>query len=173
MLSAHGGVAVMTDPTYSPSGLGDVGRVRVLDLRAAVSVVQQPVSQAAPLGGTASFTFSVTTSTPPAFLWRRNGVPIADGPSGTGSSYSGATSATLQVVGVASADQFAGFDCVVTNGLGWPTSSTAYLAVQTGGGAGCRADLGQGGGLPGADGQLNNNDFIVFIEYFLSYTGCP
>ncbi len=30
------------------------------------------------------------------------------------------------------------------------------------------ADLGAQGGVPGADGQLDNNDFIVFIEYFFT-----
>lgn len=32
----------------------------------------------------------------------------------------------------------------------------------------CPADLGRQGGLPGADGALDNNDFIVFIDYFFS-----
>jgi hypothetical protein len=30
------------------------------------------------------------------------------------------------------------------------------------------ADIGRQGGLPGADGQLNNNDFVVFIDYFFA-----
>jgi hypothetical protein len=29
-----------------------------------------------------------------------------------------------------------------------------------------QADVGQQGGVPGSDGQLNNNDFVVFINYF-------
>ncbi len=32
----------------------------------------------------------------------------------------------------------------------------------------CAADLGTTGGVPGQDGQLNNNDFIVFIDYFFA-----
>jgi hypothetical protein len=32
----------------------------------------------------------------------------------------------------------------------------------------CRADLGQEGGAPGGDGILDNNDFVVFIDYFFS-----
>jgi len=32
----------------------------------------------------------------------------------------------------------------------------------------CAADLGGPGGQPGADGTLNNNDFIAFIELFFS-----
>ncbi len=32
----------------------------------------------------------------------------------------------------------------------------------------CPPDLGRQGGLPGADGLLNNNDFIVFIDFFFN-----
>jgi hypothetical protein len=30
----------------------------------------------------------------------------------------------------------------------------------------CAADLGMQGGVPGSDALLDNNDFIVFIDYF-------
>jgi hypothetical protein len=33
----------------------------------------------------------------------------------------------------------------------------------------CPADLGGQGGLPGADGHLDNNDFVVFIDYFFNH----
>jgi probable HAF family extracellular repeat protein len=39
----------------------------------------------------------------------------------------------------------------------------AWLATLP---AGCAADVGSQGGVAGADGLLNNNDFIVFINYF-------
>ncbi len=32
----------------------------------------------------------------------------------------------------------------------------------------CAADIGIAGGVPGQDGQLDNNDFIVFIDYFFA-----
>ncbi|HYD01392.1 MAG TPA: GC-type dockerin domain-anchored protein [Phycisphaerales bacterium] len=32
----------------------------------------------------------------------------------------------------------------------------------------CPADLGATGGVPGGDGVLNNNDFVVFIDYFFA-----
>ncbi|HZW08203.1 MAG TPA: GC-type dockerin domain-anchored protein, partial [Phycisphaerales bacterium] len=32
----------------------------------------------------------------------------------------------------------------------------------------CLADLGSTGGVPGADGVLNNNDFVVFIDFFFA-----
>ncbi|MFT3684787.1 MAG: GC-type dockerin domain-anchored protein [Phycisphaerales bacterium] len=34
--------------------------------------------------------------------------------------------------------------------------------------AACPADLGQQGGVPGQDGQLDNNDFIAFINFFFA-----
>jgi hypothetical protein len=33
----------------------------------------------------------------------------------------------------------------------------------------CPADIGTQGGLPGADGHLDNNDFVVFIDYFFNH----
>jgi hypothetical protein len=41
----------------------------------------------------------------------------------------------------------------------------AFLSIDLNA-ASCPADLGQSGGLPGADGELDNNDFIAFINYF-------
>jgi hypothetical protein len=42
-------------------------------------------------------------------------------------------------------------------------------AGRSGGVAPCGpADIGRQGGLPGADAQLNNNDFVVFIDYFFA-----
>ena len=33
----------------------------------------------------------------------------------------------------------------------------------------CKADIGSQGGVPGGDAQLNNNDFVVFIDYFFGH----
>ncbi|HZW05938.1 MAG TPA: GC-type dockerin domain-anchored protein, partial [Phycisphaerales bacterium] len=53
------------------------------------------------------------------------------------------------------------------------TSELAERLVVASGGnpAGCLADMGSVGGVPGADGQLNNNDFVVFVDYF--FVGDP
>jgi hypothetical protein len=32
----------------------------------------------------------------------------------------------------------------------------------------CPADIGQQGGIPGQDGVLDNNDFVVFIDFFFN-----
>ncbi|HZW07859.1 MAG TPA: GC-type dockerin domain-anchored protein, partial [Phycisphaerales bacterium] len=42
------------------------------------------------------------------------------------------------------------------------------LAFTTGAAVLCPADLGRQGGLAGADGQLDNNDFVVFIDFFFT-----
>ena len=55
------------------------------------------------------------------------------------------------------------YDCIVANSCGSRTTAPAVvtLPVQCG-----PADLGRAGGEPCPDGELDNNDFIVFINYF-------
>jgi hypothetical protein len=75
---------------------------------------------------------------------------------------------------------------VVISGSGNPPFPAVSIAVTTGdigcsrwtfeinaapGGVSCRPDIGQAGGMPGADGELNNNDFIAFINAF--FNGAP
>ncbi|MFT3685603.1 MAG: GC-type dockerin domain-anchored protein [Phycisphaerales bacterium] len=43
-------------------------------------------------------------------------------------------------------------------------NSSSFLRV-----AGCPADMGRAGGLPGADSHLDNNDFIAFISLFFAH----
>ncbi|HYD00052.1 MAG TPA: GC-type dockerin domain-anchored protein [Phycisphaerales bacterium] len=53
--------------------------------------------------------------------------------------------------------------------------SASYTVTLTGvchstGGGGCGpADLGATGGVPGADSHLDNNDFVVFIDFFFAH----
>jgi len=42
------------------------------------------------------------------------------------------------------------------------------VAFRTGNAVACPADIGAQGGAPGSDGHLDNNDFIVFIDYFFA-----
>jgi hypothetical protein len=179
-VTPDGRFAVAGYPTFSRiDGNGDViessiGFAHLLDLRPPATVALQPSGQAVAVGNSASFTFTVTSEVPPQYQWRRNGVNIADGPSAGGGSYSGTQSPMLTVSNVQAADQFSIFDCVVVNACSNLTSNPAVLSVQTGGTGGqCLADLGATGGVPGQDGFLDNNDFIVFIDYFFNQTGCP
>ncbi|MDP1662628.1 MAG: GC-type dockerin domain-anchored protein, partial [Phycisphaerales bacterium] len=45
---------------------------------------------------------------------------------------------------------------------------SAIIAITLPASNPCPADIGQQGGTPGSDGLLNNNDFIVFIDYFFA-----
>jgi probable HAF family extracellular repeat protein len=54
-------------------------------------------------------------------------------------------------------------------GYGIHNGSTEAWIVTLPGAPSCPADLGVGGGVPGHDGQLDNNDFIVFIDYFFAH----
>jgi probable HAF family extracellular repeat protein len=91
--------------------------------------------------------------------WRRGGQPLTDG-TVNGVTISGAATATLTLSGLHTTD--AGlFDCVATTPCGEATSAPTRLLVGP-------ADIGSAGGLAGADGHYDNNDFIVFITDFFA-----
>ena len=48
-----------------------------------------------------------------------------------------------------------------------PTNNACSAASRIQGVA-CTADMGMQGGVPGSDGALDNNDFVVFIDYFFN-----
>src|ERR1051326_3702959 len=105
-----------------------------LTVTAAPSISVQPSAQAVCVGGTA--TYAVTAAGAGlTYQWRKNGVNIADGPTGNGSTYSGATTNSLQVTTVAAADAAiatAGFDCVVSGTCPPPVTSTRVaLTINT------------------------------------------
>jgi hypothetical protein len=52
-----------------------------------------------------------------------------------------------------------------------PGASVAYFSdrVRVTLGPACAADIGAQGGVPGNDGLLDNNDFVVFIDYFFNH----
>lgn len=84
----------------------------------APTITTQPVSQSVTAGSNVTFTVVVAGTSPFSFQWRRNGANIA-----------GATSATLNLTGVTSA-QAGNYTCVVTNAAGSATSSAAILTVN-------------------------------------------
>ncbi|HYD02555.1 MAG TPA: immunoglobulin domain-containing protein, partial [Phycisphaerales bacterium] len=131
----------------------------------AISVVSQPESAEVCPGGSAAMTFGVDTGWHvPAYQWRRNGVALSDGADPSGVVYSGVNTPTLLIDSV-QAGPSALFHCRATTACGQSVESgTAVLAVASC----CPADLGGQGGVPGADGVLDNNDFIVFIDYFFN-----
>ncbi|HZW08257.1 MAG TPA: DVUA0089 family protein, partial [Phycisphaerales bacterium] len=149
--------------TANGSG-GGVSVLLQLPGAAVPTITQNPAVASVQPGGNASFTVAATGAT--SYQWRKNGVPIING-----FGFAGAQSPTLSIT-AAIAAQAAAYDVVITNACGSTTSSPAPLFVG-GMTTGCLADLGVQGGTPGQDGQLNNNDFIVFIDHFFNQTGCP
>jgi hypothetical protein len=71
------------------------------------------------VGGTAPFSYQ----------WRKDGVPLADGPSAGGGTVAGATSADLAVAGAGTADAGA-YDCVVGNACGFATKPPVAVALH-------------------------------------------
>ncbi len=56
-------------------------------------------------------------------------------------------------------------------GAPWESGSGAAIGLVVTGtpiAPACPADIGTTGGVPGGDGTLDNNDFIVFIDYFFN-----
>lgn len=85
----------------------------------APSITTQPASQAVTAGSTVSFTVVAAGTPAPTYQWRKSGTAI-----------SGATSATLTLSAVSSADA-ADYSVVATNSAGSVTSSNATLTVST------------------------------------------
>lgn len=102
-----------------------------------------------------------TSGGPFSYQWRKGGIPIADGPTGTGSSYSGTNSTFCYVNNISSMD--AGlFDCVITGG-GCANQTVTNPATLT---YICPADL-DGGSLNGTpDGGIDINDLLYFLVAF-------
>src|SRR5262249_93018 len=67
------------------------------------SITVQPSSQTVCSGSTTTFSLTAT-GTSVTYQWRKNGVNIVNGATGHGSTYSGATTATLQLSGTAVGD---------------------------------------------------------------------
>ncbi len=109
-----------------------------------------PADAAACRDGDASFAASVPLGyEDAAYQWRRDGQPLADGPTGTGSVVSGATTPELSIANVSGADGGA-YDCVVSNTCGDAISDAALLGV-------CDGDF-------DCDGLVNTLDVLAFLN---------
>ena len=90
-----------------------------------------------------------------SYQWKKGGVPLADGPTGAGSTISGSQSATLNISNTAPEDA-GSYLCQVSNTCGSLLSNAATL------GAACYANC-DGSTAPPA---LNANDFQCFLNKF-------
>ena len=82
------------------------------------SILTQPVSQAVPIGGSATFSVTAIGTAPLSYAWRRNGQAIS------GATASAYTTNNVQLSGSGSQ-----FTCVVSNLFGVTTSQVAVLSV--------------------------------------------
>lgn len=80
-------------------------------------------------GTIAGFNVAVTGASPLNYQWRRNGQPLADGPTGTGSTISGAETSALSITMPDSSDE-ALYDVVVTNSCGSTLSDPVVLITR-------------------------------------------
>lgn len=93
-----------------------------------------------------------------SFRWRRGGVELSDGPTGTGSIISGATTASLTILRITDADtaeESNGYDCVINNNCGEAVSNRASLTISFC----CPSDF-------DGDGFLTGIDFDIFVHAF-------
>jgi probable HAF family extracellular repeat protein len=107
----------------------------------------QPISVATPIGSTAQFS-SQFVPDGHGYQWRRNGVPLLDSPRIVGTA-----TATLQVLGVSSADQGT-YDCTVSGTCGTATSTSAELS--------CRAVI---SGQPDGGPFFGGNTIVLTAAY--------
>src|SRR6478736_1091339 len=89
----------------------------------APSITTQPSAQAAPVGGSATFSVAASGTAPLTYQWRKGGSPLADG-----GNISGATSASLTINPVGAGD-VGSYDVVVGNAT--PTVATSNAVALT------------------------------------------
>ena len=107
-------------------------------------VAQQPQSATGSCGSEVSFTVRGAVGYSQTITWRHDGVPLSDGPTGTGSIIGGAHNGTLDVANIGGAD-LGTYDVVLSNACGSDTSlgATLALALQHGDmNCDCRIDFG-------------------------------
>lgn len=144
----RGGVNIdgATSPTLNiaPVGGADVGnydcvvtggcgastsQAASLSLADGPSISQQPQAQSVCAGGTAAFT--VAGAGADGFQWRLGAAALADGPTGSGSTITGAATASLSIAGVGPGDA-GGYSCVLSGPCDTLASDAATLTVAPG-----------------------------------------
>lgn len=122
------------------------------------TIGSQPTSQIVTCGGVAQFSTSADGQGGPQFRWRRGGVNLSNGPTGTGATIFGATSPTLQIFNARAGDS-GGYDCVVSSVCGTASTETAALTVLNC----CPADF-------NGNGERSPQDIFAFLNVY--FAGC-
>ena len=92
-------------------------------------ITSQPAAIASWVNTAASFSVSVSGAAPFNYQWRKDGIDLSDGPTGSGSEIGGSNDATLVISAPRSADA-GSYDVVVTNACGETISAAADLTVR-------------------------------------------
>jgi uncharacterized membrane protein len=114
-------------------------------------IIQNPLAQTSCLLGNPAFSVRAVGAGPLIYQWRRDGVPLVDGPQVSGSLIAGANSRVMRVFGFGFGDQGA-YDVVITGSCGTTSTSVATTFV-------CRPDL-------SCDGIVTDSDFPIFVAAY-------
>lgn len=120
-------------------------------------IVEQPASIRSCQPGFKQF--RVDASGAPTYRWRRNGVDLNNGATGSGSIIAGAFSAILTIFSAGPADN-ASYDCVVTNACGQVTTTAATLFLCNG----CAQDI-------DCNCQIDIQDLAILLAHFGTTSG--
>lgn len=119
---------VQSGETGADFALDDMDFRKSLCTAPPVIVSNPPPVQYSHAGGSANF--SVTTGFSclvPTYQWRHKGVPLSDGPTGYGSTISGAKTSSMDISKLRFQD-IGEYDCVVTNSCGSTVSGVSSLS---------------------------------------------
>ncbi len=119
-----------------------------------ITMTQRPENRDVFPGQTVTFSAGASSTDPVNYQWRRNGVNLANGPSGTGSLISGATSPILVITNARPGDA-ARYSAAVSNACGSIVSTSARLTAR------CPADWNH-------DTIVNSQDFFDFLTSFFA-----
>jgi len=93
------------------------------------AIDDEPDDQTVSPGDTAMFSLVASGGGTLVYQWRKDGLDLADGPSGSGSTISGASTAALTISN-AQPDDEGSYDCVIADACGTSGSAAAALTVQ-------------------------------------------
>ncbi|MBX3379571.1 MAG: hypothetical protein KF805_05725 [Phycisphaeraceae bacterium] len=114
-------------------------------------IIQRPIGQTSCLFGAPALTVRAVGAGPLTYQWRRNGVPLENGPQAGGSVVSGALTRTILVSGFGYTDE-GDYDVVISGSCGTTITPVVNMHV-------CRADL-------SCDGIVSDSDFPIFVAAY-------
>lgn len=126
-----------------------------LTIALGATITMQPHPTSVCIGAVALFSVSASGDAP-QYQWFRGGTALANGPTGTGSTVSGAQTASLMITSVSTADVGA-YACSVMNACGNDASNAAVLTVTPCGG--CPGDLNE-------DGAVGLTDLAILLSHY-------